>query len=208
MVRLVFSNVSSSLNSLSSSIKGLPVSEALTKVNSVMPRLLEDLKAVCEPAVKELTYYCEYLRKTSEHSPFDKASVSVAAAKFSSVMAGLSGGRKTFSALHKEAEILRQRYDKEALRQRSSLQKAASVKFPVGGRSHSVVMPTAMGDSSDGDASGRKNLHRLASLKFAGKPELRSACWACALLDLPIDTSHGIKACPNVVAAISKASTL
>ena len=106
MVRLVFSNVSSSLNSLSSSIKGLPVSDALTKVNSVMPHLLEDLKVVCEPAGRELTYYCEYLRKTSKHSPFGKASVSVAATKFSSVMAGLSGGQKTFSAIHKEAEIL------------------------------------------------------------------------------------------------------
>jgi hypothetical protein len=79
-----------------------------------MPRLLEDLKTVCELAHKELTYYCECLRKTSEHSPYDKASVSVAATKFSSVIAGLGGGRKTFSALpvHKEAEVLRQHYAK------------------------------------------------------------------------------------------------
>lgn len=208
MVRLVFSSVSACLNSLSSSIKGLSVSDALTKVNAVMPRLLEDLKGVCEPARKELTFYCEYLRKTSEHFPSDMASVSVAATKFASVMAGLSGGRKTFSALHKEAEVLRQRYDKEALRQRAAVQKVTPMRHSSGSRSHALVMPTASSDSPDGESVGRKNLHRLAALRFAGKHEFRNACWACAFLDLPVDTSHGIKACPNVAAAISKASTL
>ena len=208
MVRLVFSNVSASLNSLASSIKGLSVSDALTKVNSIMPRLLEDLKTVCEPARKELTYYCEYLRKTSEHSPYDKASVSVAATKFSSVMAGLGGGRKTFSALHKEAEVLRQRYDKEALRQRPALLKGPAVRSGIVQRSGTVIMPSAAPDVFDSEANGRRNLHRIASQRFAGRSEMRNACWACALLDLPMDTSHSIKACPNVAAAIAKASTL
>jgi hypothetical protein len=175
-----------------------------------MPRLLEDLKGVCEPARMELMHYCEYLRKTGEHLPSDLASVSVAAAKFASVMAGLSGGRKTFSALHKEAEILRQRYDKEALRQRVSVLKNSSLKrsSSPGNRSHVLVMPTAAGDAPEGEAEGRKNLYRLTAQRFSGKQEFRNACWACAFLDLPVDTSHGIKACPNVGAAILKASTM
>jgi hypothetical protein len=170
-----------------------------------------DLESVCSACVAELDHYMLYLQYAATQSPHDIASVRVVVTKLSSVAAGLMGGRKRFGALHKEAEVLRLRTEKE---DRKLL--AASPQ-PVWSRrlpqmqpqthfSYTSLVPPKTGYSPSPSTVDTRAIVSLGRVKIGSNSAYRGACYACAVLDLPPDRSHAVSTCPNLAAASVVAS--
>jgi hypothetical protein len=210
---MAFSMAAQSLSSLVKLIRPLPASAALSEVRTLVPKIMVDLQTVCQPAVAELEHYMLYLQYAASQNPYDTASVRVVVSKFSSVAAGLMGGRKRFGLLHKEAETLRLRAEKDekkflsaapsAVWQRRGPPMSPQVQF-----SHASLAPptTNGGYPQPSNLPDLRAISNLGRAKCGANPAYRGACYACVVLDLPPDLTHSVRTCPNLAAASAAAS--
>jgi hypothetical protein len=211
---MAFSLAAQSLTTLVKTIRPMAAGAALSEVRQTVPKIMVDLQTVCSSVVTELDQYMLYLQYAAAQNVFDVASVKVVASKFSSVAAGLLGGRKRFGVLHKEAEQIRLRSEKEdrklmavtppAVWTRRGAPSGPQTQFSFASLTPPQVSNVyAQPQQQGGDVRAVVNLGRA---KGNSNPAYRGSCYACAALDLPPAFGHSIATCPNLMAATALAA--